>query len=895
MATPASDYWPSPTNVDDIGPLINALSLSERGTTPQRWIVDMSSHEIGLNPHPHIFYINPNECPNNSDSFNMSCQTCFKQYDVNISSNGACTSLSHHLHTQFSDESVFAICCHCGTAINALLEQPTIPLSLIYRIRMARKPKTLNPNAPDFHEAVATLIRILKNAAETGSDSINLASMTFINKIGLDESSKEFFETAGFSLIDQRFHPPDRTSGNVQLLNRCCFQLQLLLLQERPSLLTDLINPACQYIVQKLGCSTYERDAKEKIVDLFNKTTLMNELQSPLGKLGCVTDMSDDIIIDTFQTQVSHDVTTSHALVDVLVDIQKKRMSEKLDIEIACRKSEGIVTTAELRSAYMAFDIPNFGDGISNDVLLGLMRASHGSASAEQLKIIAKARNDSFINQLLEEPLEETMMEDPILDLYYAQNPVGLSNIGNTCYLNSLLQYIYTIKEIRETVMNMEAYVEDESAEGWKGKVIDGRILSQQDVAEAKETVMELRGLFSLMESAKSRSIAPSSRLVELLLSTGKDELTNIKTQRLPNESFVQQDVSETMSILMYRLNAAFQPTLSGQDSKPVDRFNRKAIEVDNSTGKRFERLIPEDFSTLILSVKEPITLEELIDDYFDALEPEIEGHSSDPNATNVNNTETSNNDNQKTITELQGRDITVTELPPILQIHLMRAQFDRKGNTSYKSNATVTIPKRIYMDQYLESDQEENADRIKRMKMWKKERRECRRTLESINQNLERLKEDHPDANETREPNGEVSDNPSNNIEPALTDIVNHGSYSAINPDFNNKESEQLSKISDLTSKLSSETADLNRAEYKIHAVFHHEGGADFGHYWVYIFDESSDEPRWIKYSDDFVSEVGIAQESEVFNGFQGSTACFCVYVRSNSDVVQTVWRSIS
>lgn len=46
--------------------------------------------------------------------------------------------------------------------------------------------------------------------------------------------------------------------------------------------------------------------------------------------------------------------------------------------------------------------------------------------------------------------------------------PVGLHNIGNTCYLNSLLQYLFTVKPIRDIVLNydeLKLELTDESIE----------------------------------------------------------------------------------------------------------------------------------------------------------------------------------------------------------------------------------------------------------------------------------------------------------------------------------------------------------------------------------------------------------------------------------------------
>ncbi|KAG0079863.1 ubiquitin-specific protease ubp2 [Linnemannia elongata] len=871
---------------DDVGPLARALSLSPKGLTPQRWFVELALHEIGLSPHPHIFYLNPNEISDNNAVVNIACSICFKQYNiVTTTGQGYCPGQLHHFHSRFDPDSVAAECCHCGTSVNAFLEQSTLPQSLIYRIRTNRRPKLNNPNLPHFHDTLGILIRILENATKPDCGSVNTGSNMFNAKVLLDDSSKEFFEKTKFSLVDGRLQPPEYTPDNIQFLNRCLFQLQLVLIQEKPSEVNGLI-PAHTLLLEKLGASKYVSEKSEKVLNLSEKASLLQERDSYHGKLGCVSDMTDDLIIEAFKAQIAHDVSTSHSLVDALSEIQKKRKSEKLEIEIICQKSEGIVTTAELRSAYRHFEIPDNGEGISTDVLLGLIRGSLKSGSMENLRIIAKARNDPELNLLLEQPEDDIPLDDPILDLYYASNPVGLSNIGNTCYLNSLLQYMYTVKDIRETVLNMEAYIENEQEEGWKEKVIDGRTLTKKDVAEAKEIVVELNKLFKLMQSAKSRSVTPSNRLVELLLSTGGVENAADNTPKRADQFFQQQDVSETMTILMYRLSAAFQPIVSEPGAKPIDRFSKlfyvKANKAKVEEGEK--RLIQEDFSTMILNVRDDTSLEELMDDYFDAEEPE----SSLPTSPAAVTGEEGSNDvknakDAKDAKDAKMIDITVTELPPVLQIHLLRTQFDINDKTSYKTNATVSLPKRIYLDQYLESNQEEQATRFKRMKLWKKERRVCRKMLDFKKRPLNR--HGSPFLSACAEPNGSLQGD-------ATAPPTDQLSPSSTSPEVDLR----LEDLAELTETLKNEMIGLNEAEYKIHAVFHHEGGANFGHYWVYIYDDKAEVPRWLKYSDDTVSEVGVAQENEVFSGHQGSSACFCVYVRaSEPDAVQTVHRMIS
>ena len=164
-----------------------AQEVSKRGVTPQRWIVELSSHEIGLRPHNHLFFTNLNEITEDGNIFNIVCQICFKQYDVQVNSLGFCNGLSHHLHTEFKEDSVSAMCCQCNSTIIATMSQSTIPQSLLHRIRMGRKPKSTSPTVPLFYDTIDLLVKILRDAVNPEPRSINVESNAFRNKIGFDE------------------------------------------------------------------------------------------------------------------------------------------------------------------------------------------------------------------------------------------------------------------------------------------------------------------------------------------------------------------------------------------------------------------------------------------------------------------------------------------------------------------------------------------------------------------------------------------------------------------------------------------------------------------------------------------------------------------------------------
>lgn len=62
--------------------------------------------------------------------------------------------------------------------------------------------------------------------------------------------------------------------------------------------------------------------------------------------------------------------------------------------------------------------------------------------------------------------------------------PVGLHNIGNTCYLNSLLQYLFTVNPIRDIVLNYDNFRLDLTDEGIQSRRLGGNKM-QMDRGEA--------------------------------------------------------------------------------------------------------------------------------------------------------------------------------------------------------------------------------------------------------------------------------------------------------------------------------------------------------------------------------------------------------------------------
>ncbi|KAG6010536.1 hypothetical protein E4U21_005887 [Claviceps maximensis] len=107
--------------------------------------------------------------------------------------------------------------------------------------------------------------------------------------------------------------------------------------------------------------------------------------------------------------------------------------------------------------------------------------------------------------------------------------PVGLHNIGNTCYLNSLLQYLFTVKPIRDIVFNYDDVRLPLTDDSISSRLLGGNKM-QMDRGEAvvaQAFAKELLELFKNLLASTNAAAKPSQRLANAVLLSTRTLLHN--------------------------------------------------------------------------------------------------------------------------------------------------------------------------------------------------------------------------------------------------------------------------------------------------------------------------------------------------------------------------------
>ncbi|KAL6953118.1 Ubiquitin carboxyl-terminal hydrolase 26, partial [Sarracenia purpurea var. burkii] len=237
---------------------------------------------------------------------------------------------------------------------------------------------------------------------------------------------------------------------------------------------------------------------------------------------------------------------------------------------------------------------------------------------------------------------------DPSKDLRAATNsPAGLTNLGATCYANSILQCLYMNKPFREGVFSVEP-----------------NVLKEQPVLD------QLARLFAQLHGSKKAFV---------------DSAPFIKTLELDNG--VQQDSHEFLTLLFSLLERCLScSNVTKARTIVQDLFRGSVSHVTTclKCGKDSEASLKmEDFYELELNVKGLKSLDGSLDDYLSV--EELRGDNRyycESCATRVDAT----------------RSIKLRSLPAVLNFQLKRCVFLPKTTTKKKITSAFAFPGELDM-----------------------------------------------------------------------------------------------------------------------------------------------------------------------------------------------------
>lgn len=144
------------------------------------------------------------------------------------------------------------------------------------------------------------------------------------------------------------------------------------------------------------------------------------------------------------------------------------------------------------------------------------------------LRAIAEHRNSDYLRHFLrtgqkDASVAETWQQMPSNDL-----PAGIDNIGNTCYLNSVLQYFFSITEVRDRVLQAAASLAESTATAQLScdteRRVGGQRITARELQRSRRFVAQLGGLFHHLIHANALSVRPERDLAYLALVSSRAE-----------------------------------------------------------------------------------------------------------------------------------------------------------------------------------------------------------------------------------------------------------------------------------------------------------------------------------------------------------------------------------
>ncbi|KMU88095.1 hypothetical protein CIHG_05863 [Coccidioides immitis H538.4] len=208
----------------------------------------------------------------------------------------------------------------------------------------------------------------------------------------------------------------------------------------------------------------------------------VSDMQQALVFLGAEQDTPDDFIISMYAAKVDDMPATKELAKRALSLIAEERKSEHLRYFL--RTGDAQSDEMDIGEAYRLFQISD--RTVDDDSILAAFQvfATEDPAQIETYRKALKVISDETQSLLLKKALGEDLTPDNF-DL--KEWPVGLRNIGNTCYLNSLLQFYFTVTPFRNMIFHFEKQKMELDDESLRRKKVGSRTVSRSEVERAQK------------------------------------------------------------------------------------------------------------------------------------------------------------------------------------------------------------------------------------------------------------------------------------------------------------------------------------------------------------------------------------------------------------------------
>ncbi|EEB06487.1 ubiquitin carboxy terminal hydrolase Ubp2 [Schizosaccharomyces japonicus yFS275] len=670
-----------------------------------------------------------------------------------------------------------------------------------------------------------------------------------------------------------------------------------------------------------LEALAYHRKSESLLSYLQSTERAFYDVKECYNWLGVSSDIDDSLLISVFVVKSEDDALKAR---EALQMIGEQRRSKAILEFIGVGGSDMADSVVEEppMDINMAYEVLNVQDrNLSDELMINVYdfavedRPQDADLLRRALECIGESRDSTLIRHYLKEGNLNVPPPPVTLDV-----PVGLENNGNFCYLNSLLQFYFIIKPLRDAVLNIDQHKEDVDGYTETEKIVGGRKIAKWELRRALRFTQDLRDLFLTLITTRSNSILPSLELAYLALIPGNENEEIVKSisttedKEKPSMAETKIGTGKEEELVSVKSVSSLPDTNSLIDMDSVDGEDQKQNSVrevkdvvqesiksslDLGGQQDVTECIDHVLFQLSASMK-PISIQEgdekpicvdLMKKLFygtlcQTLEDQREGRRSkeEPFSHLIIDLASDRQTLYEALDHLfelsdvevgnaiAKKSLSVKQLPDILQIQIQRVQFNRVTGQPFKSNAYVEFGKTLFMDRYMSKDDPEHQRRYQRY--W-----ELNMELQSVLKDRQLLLETNSKLASSTDTLAAVAQWAQ---QQSVTELpLNPELPSLLQAEIDKIEAEigALGQKQEAICKQQEELCkEMMSEEYHLLAVFIHRGQATFGHYWTYIYDFERDMYR--KYNDEYVTTI---DESEVFSDTTGNTAnpYMLVYVK--------------